>query len=95
MKVYFNSGCVDLNRCVELYGGFELVYSETSDPIKPYSLSVEFVTDSGVKNSITIARDSLKNCSSYKQDIMRKYILGENAYKLGDPCEAIRVEGIR
>ena len=27
MKIYFKSGCVDLDRLVELYGGFELVYS--------------------------------------------------------------------
>lgn len=92
MKVYFNSGCVDLERYVKLYGGFELVYAETGNPAKPYSLAVEFVTDSGVKNSITLARDSLKNCSLYKQGIMRKYILGDSSYKLGNPYEAIRTE---
>lgn len=61
MKVYFKSGCVDLDKIMELYGGFELVYSEEG---KPYSLSVEFVTNSGVKNRIMIASGSLKECNS-------------------------------
>lgn len=79
MKVYFNSGCVDLNKLIELYGGFELVYSDEG---KPYSLSVEFTTNSGVKNRIMIARGSLKECNSYRRDILRRYSIGDATYKL-------------
>lgn len=82
MKVYFNSGCVDLNKLIELYGGFELVYSDDG---KPYSLSVEFVTNSGVRNSIMIARGSLKECNSYRRDILRRYSIGDATYKLEEP----------
>lgn len=82
MKIYFNSGCVDLNRLVELYGGFELVYS-------PYSLSVEFITNYGVKNRIMIARGSLKECNSCRREILRRYGLGDGAYRLEEPFKVV------
>lgn len=86
MKIYFKSGCVDLNRLVELYGGFELVYSEEG---KPYSLSVEFVTNSGVKNRIMIARGSLKECNYHRREILRRYSLGDDTYRLGDTFNTV------
>lgn len=82
MKIYFKSGCVDLNRLVELYGGFELVYS-------PYSLSVEFITNYGVKNRIMIARGSLKECNSCIREILRRYSLGDGAYRLEEPFKVV------
>lgn len=86
MKVYFKSGCVDLDKIMELYGGFELVYSDEG---KPYSLSVEFVTNSGVKNRIMIARGSLKECNSYRRGILRRYSLGDGTYRLGDTFDTV------
>lgn len=86
MKVYFKSGCVDLDKIMELYGGFELVYSDEG---KPYSLSVEFVTNSGVKNRIMIASGSLKECNSYRREILRRYSLGDGAYRLEEPFKAV------
>lgn len=86
MKIYFKSGCVDLNRLVELYGGFELVYSDEG---KPYSLSVEFITNYGVKNRITVARGSFKECNSCRREILRRYGLGDGAYRLEEPFKVV------
>ncbi len=86
MKIYFKSGCVDLDRLVELYGGFELVYSDEG---KPDSLSVEFITNSGVKNRIMIARGSLKECNSCRREILRRYGLGDGAYRVEEQFKAV------
>lgn len=86
MKIHFNSGCVNLDRLMQLYGGFELVYSDEG---KPYSLSVEFVTNSGVKNRIMIARGSLMECNSYRSEILRRYSLGDDTYRLGEPFKIV------
>ena len=83
MKIYFKDGCVNLNRYIELYGGFELVL-ESGDDDKNSSLSVEVITDKGARNKVVLMSDTYRECLNTKRDIMRRYLLDTDKYKIGD-----------